>query len=358
VAAASVRSSRIALDLTSVAPEPMVRAMPRRRAPPRLYLDPTRRDWVIRDGAAFIRTGLPEHERAAAERRLAEYLTQKHVPEVGPDPLICDVIGIYASEHLPHTKSARNASYSLMNLIEWWGTRRVSAVTAASCREYARGRSPSMARRDLETLRAATRFYHREAGPLSALPTVVLPPKAEPRDRWLTRSEAARLLWAARRQQHLRRFILLALHTGSRSNAILGMQWSWIDLRAGVMRRRAPGEIEDAKKRSPEVRLGRRIISHLRRWRRLDGAAGDKGYVCHYDGRRIQKFRASWATVLQRSGLERVTPHTLRHTRATWLMQAGVPVWEAAGHLGMSVEMLTRQYAKHHPDWQKRAAEV
>jgi hypothetical protein len=39
-------------------------------------------------------------------------------------------------------------------------------------------------------------------------------------------------------------------------------------------------------------------------------------------------------------------------------MQAGVDPWEAAGHLGMSVEMLTRNYGKHSPDFQKRAAEV
>jgi NTE family protein len=29
-------------------------------------------------------------------------------------------------------------------------------------------------------------------------------------------------------------------------------------------------------------------------------------------------------------------PHALRHTAATWLMQRGLPVWEAAGFLGMS----------------------
>ena len=32
----------------------------------------------------------------------------------------------------------------------------------------------------------------------------------------------------------------------------------------------------------------------------------------------------------------RVTPLTLRHTAATWLMQRCVPIWEAAGFLGMS----------------------
>jgi integrase len=45
-----------------------------------------------------------------------------------------------------------------------------------------------------------------------------------------------------------------------------------------------------------------------------------------------------------------VVPHTLRHTAATWLMQAGTDVWEAAGYLGMTVETLSARYGHHHPD--------
>ena len=40
-----------------------------------------------------------------------------------------------------------------------------------------------------------------------------------------------------------------------------------------------------------------------------------------------------------------------RHTRATWMMQAGVDKWQAAGALGMSVQMLEENYGHHHPDW-------
>lgn len=45
-----------------------------------------------------------------------------------------------------------------------------------------------------------------------------------------------------------------------------------------------------------------------------------------------------------------VTPHVLRHTAATWLMQAGTDMWEAAGYLGMTVETLSARYGHHHPD--------
>lgn len=51
------------------------------------------------------------------------------------------------------------------------------------------------------------------------------------------------------------------------------------------------------------------------------------------------------------------SPHTLRHTAATWMMQNGVNLWTAAGFLGMSVEILQRVYGHHHPDYLKEATQ-
>src|SRR5262249_42937381 len=149
--------------------------------------------------------------------------------------------------------------------------------------------STSMARRDLELLRAAIRHYSRSTGiPLQA--TVVLPPKHESRDRWLTRAEAARFLWAARRTPHLARFILLGIYTGSRPKNLFALRWEQIDLAGGVMRRRAYGEREQSRKRAPRVRLGRKILGHLRRWRKLDRAE----FVIHFDGKQIRRFSKTW----------------------------------------------------------------
>ncbi len=41
---------------------------------------------------------------------------------------------------------------------------------------------------------------------------------------------------------------------------------------------------------------------------------------------------------------------------ATWLMQSGVAIWEAAGFLGMSPEVLQNTYGRHHPDYLQGAA--
>lgn len=331
--------------------------MPRRAKGPRLYLDPRRKQWVIRDGSHFVRTGCSEREAVAAQKSLARYIASKYQPEPSCEPLIADMLLAYLNEHVPHTRSAKNIGYTINSLSAWWGDKTVLDVSAKNCRAYAATKSPSAARRDLETLRASIGHWHREHGPLTTVPAVTLPPKAAARERWLTRSEVARLLWAARRTQHLKRFILLALYTGSRSGVILGLQWSQIDLSTGVMARIRPGMTAGAKKLAPPVRLGKRILSHLRRWQRL-GAGREPEYLCHYDGVPVTKLRRSWKAAAVRAGLMGVSPHTLRHTRATWLMQAGVEPWEAAGALGMSVEMISRVYGHHHPDWQKDAAEV
>jgi integrase len=331
--------------------------MPRRRAAPRLYLDPGRQQWIIRDGAAFVRTGCVESDRDGAEKRLAAYLAGKHEPARSPSPLIADVLTVYGREHLPHIASAKNSAYNLASLGTFWADSRVTDITARNCRAYAAERTAAAARRDLEVLRAAIRYWHKNYGPLPAVPVVTLPARAPARERWLTRNEAARLLRAARHTSHLARFILLGLYTGNRPGATLGLTWDRVDLAHGVMYRRATGKAEDARKRTPPVRLGKRILTHLRRWRGLDGIKN--GYLCHYNGDRVTKLRRSWQTAVQRAGLSgKITPHTLRHTRATWLMQGGIDAWEAAGALGMTLDMLQRTYGHHHPDWQRKAAEI
>ena len=266
-----------------------------------------------------------------------------------------DILLTYASQHLPYTATAKNVSYHIEALDQWWGDKRLSDVTAGNCRAYAKTKTPAAARRDLETLRAAINYWHREYGPLPSVPVVILPDAPEPRDKWLRRQEADRLLGAAQRTEHLKRFILLGLHTGSRTNAILSLTWDRIDLAAGVMMRRGYGESESKTKKTPPVRLGKRILDLLREWRVMDGAHGK--YVVQWNGQKIKQIYRAFYRAAKEAGV-RASPHTLRHTRATWVMQHGdVPPWEAAGHLGMSLKTL-QKYAKHSPDFQKRAAEV
>jgi integrase len=125
----------------------------------------------------------------------------------------------------------------------------------------------------------------------------------------------------------------------------------WIDLDAGVFYRRAYG-VRETKKRRPPVRLPDRLLAHMRRWKRLGQA-----YVVEWNGKPVVTgVEKAFARVCADAGLGDVTPHTLRHTAATWLMQRGTDAWEASDYLGMTMETLERVYAHHHPDYQRQAA--
>lgn len=155
-----------------------------------------------------------------------------------------------------------------------------------------------------------------------------------------------------RSRQHIARFILLALYTGTRAGAVCGAALhptigrGWIDVARGVFYRRPDGERE-TKKRKPPVPLPPALHGHLRRWKRRG-----QRFAVEWLGEPVSSIKKAFRAVAQDAGLgPNVTPHVLRHTAATWLMQAGTDPWEAAGFLGMTVETLMNRYGHHHPDY-------
>ena len=213
-----------------------------------------------------------------------------------------------------------------------------------------------MARRDLEELRAAIN-HHRREDLHDRIVSVVLPPRRPPRERWLTRSEAARLLreaWRRPKCKQLARFILFALYTGRRATVLC---------RASFRRSRdAPGSTStkanclrpngQRKRRSrPPCPDCQSTLPHLRRWR-------DRGhdYVVESGDGPIVRIDRTMKEVAIAAGLGNdVTPHVLRHTAATWLMQAGTDMLIAAKFLGMTTRTLETTYAHFRPDYLAQA---
>lgn len=275
--------------------------------------------------------------------------------------MIAEVLAAYGNEVAPRKASARNMGYNISNLLKWWGDKTVRDISVKSCRAYIASKTAPAAGADLKVLKQSVVYWHKEYGPLDSVPEFEMPQPNDPKDRWLTREEAASLLWAARRYQHMRRLILLGLYTGSRPGIILALRWDQIDLKAEVMTRKIAGKPSSKKKRAPKVKIGRRLLAHLRRWKRLDKS---EPLVCHFTdkwhpgAREVTDPHGAWPKIIKAAGLKGVTRHTLRHTRATWMAQAGVPLWEAAGFLGMTVKTLERVYAHHDPSNQERAANI
>ena len=213
---------------------------------------------------------------------------------------------------------------------------------------------------------------------MTSIPAIVLPEKSARRERWLTRDEAARLLRAAWRMKqtwkgqesdrrtgrHIARFILVGLYTGTRSAAICGAavrpteNKGCVDLDSGVFYRKANGERE-TKNRQPSVRLPDRLLAHIRRWAStpLDIKTKGRGksqnvgrmishdYVVEWNGKPVKSVKKAFRSACKVAGLgPDVTPNTLRHTAATWLMQNRSNLSDAADYLGVTEAVLREHY--------------
>lgn len=279
------------------------------------------------------------------------------------------MLAIYLEEHAPHTADPLRIAYAVDALLPFWGELNVSAITKNTCRRYAATRfrkdrngqrhqiGDGTIRRELGALGAALRYCVGE-GRLLTAPLVHMPEKPAPKERWLTRAEAAALLRAARSSRHLAYFILIGLYTGTRKEAILSMAFrpntkgGWIDCESGVMYRAAE-DMRKTKKRRPPVRMPRKLLGHMRR---LENSG--QRWPVQFQGVSVASVKTAWRRACKDAGLEGVTPHTLRHTAITWAMQRGVPLSDAAGFFGVTVEVLERVYFHHHPDFQAATAEA
>lgn len=334
--------------------------MPRRNRGPKLHWRDNRKVWEIvycQSGRSRQRsTGTDSREDA--EAFFGEWL-RKRGQHGGPsDPaeiFVTDVLNDYATARAPKVAAPRRMLDAVTALIDFWEGMRVADITPKTCDLYSkkRGRAPGTIRYELKTLRTALAHAWRY-GMLARQVMVELPPEPESKARFLSRSEAARLLRASRTPQtrlYLPLFILIGLYTGRRAEAVLSLRWPQVDLAAARINFET-GRVR-TKKRRGLVPIPPRLLPHLKRARRR---GSDLGPVLHLSGRPLKDVAAGFAGACQRAGLSGVTPHTLRHTAATWLMQGGVDAWQVAGFLSMSLATLTRVYGHHHPDFMQDAA--
>jgi len=292
-----------------------------------------------------------------ADSREAQAILAKEIQRrgerLGPsDPsqvLITDVLTTYAVERAPKVTAPRVIGCAIDVLSRYWEGCMVVDVNMHTTQLYAekRARSASTVRRELCVLRAAIN-YAVNRGILTRSVYVELPKAPPPRDRWLTRQEAARLIRAARTKKarlYLPLVVLMGLYTGRRTEAILSLRWPQVDLENGLINFDLPGRGQTDKRRGV-VRIAPVLLPHLKRAQKR---GTELGYVIHDRGKRIKGIKKGFEAACRRAGLEDVTPHTLRHTAASWLLQAGVSMWDASQFLAMSTKTLDGVYAHHSP---------
>lgn len=233
------------------------------------------------------------------------------------------------------------------------------------------GASPQSAKRRLTVLRAAMNYAIARKR-LPEYPEIKWTFRApEPRrERVFTRSECARILWAARRirldKRHAKRkghkrnpmwwfesFLWVALYTGARPEAVARLKFKHIDFIDWQIDYRT---VKETRKKRSIVPIAAALKAPLMRMRRENpGAEFVHGTSkAPYPGRAAiaGAFREVMAVagIPLGDGLHRASMYTLRHTTASLLLRRGASVWAAAGVLGVSTERIEKTYGKHMTD--------
>lgn len=292
---------------------------------------------VWREAGETKRLALRTDDRSVADRRL------KDLQRKPAGTTISEIVSTYLASK--EGKASHEAMrYSWQALMPHFGHLRPDQVTPALCKDYAKKRQVSAGTiiKDLGLLRTALKAKGGEFW---------MPPAPLPKDRYLTRAEFENLLKASS-LPHLRLFLTLALTTGGRAGALLGLTWDRVDFAKGQIRL-ADGLVG---------RKGRAAVP-MNAAARTALEAAHKGrtseWVIEWAGRRVKSVKRAFREACARAKLKEVTPHVLRHTAAVWMIEAGATITEVAQYLGHSDTRTTfRVYARHSPDHLQKAAKA
>lgn len=215
-------------------------------------------------------------------------------------------------------------------------------------------------------LRQAVRWQVIAINPVDA----VAPPRVpRPQVRTASVDDIAKLLVAID-SSRFRIPILLALSTGMRRGEICGLRWEDFDadrclltINRSIAETSAGYHVKHTKTDKPrQVLLSEELVSELETWRAIQEERGyTDRWICrnaHGNLLMPKLFGLRFRRLCRSVGVE-VTLHGLRHTQATNLIMAGVPVRIVAERLGHSTVRTTQDVYTHvMPSDQRQAVEV
>ncbi len=203
-------------------------------------------------------------------------------------------------------------------------------------------RSVAAVNRELEKLRRLLNIAEREGwilrNPMRSGDPLIRVADERKRERILTRDEELRLLSACdnRYRSHLRPIRICALDTGMRRGEILSLKWSDVDFEEQVLTIRA---FNTKTMKERQLSLTTRLVIELEKlW---DESPKNKDQLVFGFTNNVKK---SFTSVRIKSGLPDIRFHDLRHTAATRLVAAHLPLPEVGRVLGHTQANTTYRY--------------
>jgi integrase len=262
-------------------------------------------------------------------------------------------------------RSISPAMAAVKALKDHFGMRQLRGITHSDIREFraerlatktkaGKQRTVAAVNRELEKLRRLLNIAEREGwilrNPMRSGDPLISVADERKRERILTREEEQRLLAACenRYQKHLRSILICALDTGMRRGEIFGLKWSDVDFEERVLTIRA---FNTKTMKERQVSLTTRLAIELEKlW---DSSPKIKEELVFGFTNNVKK---SFTSVRVKAGLPDIRFHDLRHTAATRLVAAHLPLPEVGRVLGHTQANTTYRYVNANIETTRRAA--
>jgi integrase len=262
-----------------------------------------------------------------------------------------------STEYLQHQRDVKQirsytrTAQAVSHFSRLFGDKKLHEITASDVDVYTQrrlkdGKKLNTVVRDLTVIRhlfnyaySRRAFFGRNPVSESGLPQV-----NDRKERVLTAIEQEGLLKNS--PHELVVIIKLALSTGMRRDEVLFLKWEWVNLQEGFITLPLTHTKSKKSRRVPINAVVRQILREAN----LESGRPEKGLVFHVSstdyGSRTWLQRA-FKEACTRAGIEGVRFHDLRHTTATRLVEAGIPLHAVAELLGHSSVRMTERYS--HP---------
>ena len=262
-------------------------------------------------------------------------------------------------------RSISPAMAAVKALKDHFGNRQLRGITHNDIRSFraerlatktkaGKQRTVAAVNRELEKLRRLLNIAEREGwilrNPMRSGDPLISVADERKRERILTRDEELRLLAACdnRYQRHLRPILICALDTGMRRGEILGLKWSDVDFDDRVLTIRA---FNTKTMKERQVSLTTRLAIELEKlW---DSSPKLKDQLVFGFTNNVKK---SFTSVRTKASLHDIRFHDLRHTAATRLVAAHLPLPEVGRVLGHTQANTTYRYVNANIETTRRAA--
>lgn len=282
---------------------------------------------IPRHGLAPLRESNAHWSYEEALRRELKLLSAPPAPKAYT---IGDALNRWQVEYEPHLRNARSYDTQSRSLAMYVGHRKLTDAAAVASDIRARpGLKPATLNRRLALLRRLCHLAYEEWGWLPEAPRIkVLSEKGNARHIYLTRAKVETLRNACSNKDAGDLVVFSAL-TGVRHSELFRVRAEHVI--NGVL-------FLDARTKNGHPRS---IPLHPRAL-----AIAERMPL----GCTPRMLRREWDTARKRTGMEHIHWHDLRHTFASWLVQAGVSILEVKELMGHSTIEVTMRYAHLAPD--------